>query len=526
MTRPTEVRWDGLAIDPGAVLDSIFEQAGFGLGLWDTDLRFVRVNPALAEINRREVEEHLGRHMLEVRPDMPDAVVEACRRVVETGEPATDLRVEGPGVDEDGTTRTFSCSYYPVFRDREVVGLWASVTEVTAERRAREAAEGATDQLARERNILREVLARAPAPMVVQWGEDLRFTYVNDLALDFLPARGDLLERSAFELFPEGATEAAKMRDAVLLRGETVQITDAPIASAAPEACDGYRYYTFTAVPIPGSDGRPAGMLNVGLETTEEVRRRRGLERELEEEHRIATQLQVSLMPERLPVVPGMDIASGFRPAAGGTEIGGDFFDVFQLAESCWMVVIGDVCGKGAEAAALTALARYTLRAAAMQEGAEPSELLGQLNEAMLRQRDDMRFLSAVCAFLDIAEDGGVSVRLSTAGHLPPLLVREDGSVTALAGGEGVLLGVWESPRLAEEVLELQPGDRLVLYTDGVLDAQRDELTEAQLATLLGSLSRDSAAETVAGVERAVLGDGDAPGRDDVALLVLRRQRQ
>ena len=216
-----------------------------------------------------------------------------------------------------------------------------------------------------------------------------------------------------------------------------------------------------------------------------------------------------------------MDIASGFRPAGQGHEIGGDFYDVFECSKTSWMVVIGDVCGKGAEAAALTALARYTLRAAAIQEGAKPARLLAQLNEAILRQRNDMRFVSAVCAFVHL-EEAGARVDVCVAGHLPPLRVDDaDGAVTPIAGGGGPVLGIWDNLELAEEEVRLEVGQRLVLYTDGVLDAQRSaELTERGLAHLLGGFEAGSAADTVAQIERSALGDTD--GRDDIAVLVLR----
>ena len=151
------------------------------------------------------------------------------------------------------------------------------------------------------------------------------------------------------------------------------------------------------------------------------------------------------------------------------------------------MVVVGDVCGKGAEAAAITALARYTMRAAAIRDGADPCTVHARLNEALLRQREDLRFVSAVCAFLEPLEGGGATLSVCVAGHLPPLRVGADGTVTRIAGGHGVVLGIWDQPDLEQERVELAPGERLVLYTDGVLDADPEqELTEAAFADLLG----------------------------------------
>ena len=142
--------------------------------------------------------------------------------------------------------------------------------------------------------------------------------------------RDELIGRAVDEVFPGAAEAIEEVRTAVLDRGETMEVHDVPLAASGPDAWEGNRYYTFIASPVEGQDGNPAGILNVGFETTTDVRARKLLERELATEQRIANQLQVSLMPEHLPDVPGLDLASGFRPAGDGHEIGGDFYDVFR----------------------------------------------------------------------------------------------------------------------------------------------------------------------------------------------------
>ena len=331
-----------------------------------------------------------------------------------------------------------------------MVAVWGTVIEVTSA------------DLARERGILREVIERAPAPMAVMWGEELVFTYVNAHAMGLL-GENELIGRRAADVFPAGEELAADLRETVMERGEPAEVKQVPVAD---------RYWTLSCVAVPGPDGRPGGVLAVGHETTQETTDQRQLEADLADEHRIATQLQVSLMPDRLPAIPGMDLASGFRPAGYGHEIGGDFYDVFQIADGCWMVVIGDVCGKGAEAASLTALARYTLRAAAILDGAEPAALLS----SSTRRSSASATTCASCRWSACSSTstrtGGVGVRTSVAGHLPPLLVRDEGGVEPIEGGAGPVLGVWESPDLAEQHVRIEPGSRIVLYTDGVLDAR------------------------------------------------------
>ncbi|HYI37627.1 MAG TPA: SpoIIE family protein phosphatase [Thermoleophilaceae bacterium] len=381
-----------------------------------------------------------------------------------------------------------------------------------------------SDELELERNILRELLKQAPTAVIVTWGRELRFRYISERSLEFLPqGRDELIGRTVEEVFPNALEAIDEIRVAVLDRGETVEVHDVPLAAAGPGAWEGDRYYTFIASPVAGPDGAPAGILNVGFETTADVRARKLLERELAAEQRISNQLQVSLMPERLPVVPGLDLASGFRPAGDGHEIGGDFYDVFQVNDDCWMVVVGDVCGKGAEAAAITALAKYTMRAAAIRDGADPCTVHARLNEALLRQREDLRFVSAVCAFLEPLEGGGATMSVCVAGHLPPLRVSADGTVTRVAGGAGGVLGIWDQPDLEQERVELAPGEQLVLYTDGVLDADPEqELTEEAFARMLARAAQNSAAETVSLIEREVVQGGALRGRDDVAVLVIR----
>jgi len=379
-------------------------------------------------------------------------------------------------------------------------------------------------ELADERNILRELLRRAPAALIVIWGRELRFRYVNERAQEFLPTDRELVGRAFEEVFPEAADAVADVRAAVLDRGETMEVRDVPISSSSPEAWEGNRYFTFTAVQVAGPEGTGLGVLNVGHETTSEVKARTLLERQLATEHRIASQLQTSLMPSSLPRVPGVDVASGFRPAGYGHEIGGDFYDVFPVNDTCWMVVIGDVCGKGAEAATVTALSRYTLRAAAIRDGPDPCSLLARLNEALLRQRHDSRFVSAVCGFMEPLPGGGVTMSICVAGHLPPLRVGPHGLVQRVGGGGGGVLGIWDQPDLKHERVELAPGERLVLYTDGVLDGDPErEVTEEEFADVLGrEAALGTAADTVRAVERAVIAGGNTPGRDDIALLVLR----
>ena len=183
----------------------------------------------------------------------------------------------------------------------------------------------------------------------------------------------------------------------------------------------------------------------------------------------IARTLQQSLLPVELPDMPGIEAAARFRPTGEGNEVGGDFYDLFQSEGPGWTVIMGDVCGKGPDAAAVTALARYTLRAAAMQERL-PSRSLALLNDALLRQRSDRRFCTVAYAYLEMVDEGA-RLGLASGGHPLPMLVRGDGTVERV-GVSGTLLGVVPDPQIEDRAVTLSRGDLLVFFTDGVIESR------------------------------------------------------
>jgi PAS domain S-box-containing protein len=239
----------------------------------------------------------------------------------------------------------------------------------------------------------------------------------------------------------------------------------------------------------------------------------------------IARALQESLLPPTLPEIGGVEVAARFRAAGDGNEVGGDFYDLFDTGDAQWAVVMGDVCGKGARAAAMTALARYTLRAAAMRED-RPSDVLSTLNEALVRQRADEQFCTVAFARL-VRNGAGTLITVASGGHPLPLVLRADGRVDAV-GTPGSLLGIMPDPQLSDDSVRLDPGDAIVLYTDGVTDAHAPErvLSPADLAGLLRECAGLDAAAIAERVERgataSVAGEAPAEPRDDVAILVLR----
>ncbi|WP_328917419.1 MULTISPECIES: PP2C family protein-serine/threonine phosphatase [unclassified Streptomyces] len=243
----------------------------------------------------------------------------------------------------------------------------------------------------------------------------------------------------------------------------------------------------------------------------------------------LARSLQDSLLPPRLSKVPGVDAAASYLPAAGGSTVVGDFYDLFHAHGRRWCTVMGDVCGKGVEAAKVTALARYTLRAEATQHDS-PATVLERLNAALLSQRGGERFVTAVYATFSTTSSG-VAGRLCLAGHPHALLRRADGRVRRV-GTRGTLLGVLADVSLTDVRFRLAPGDTLLLYTDGATEARarrvpgarmpRPMFGEDRLSAVLTECRGLDAAGIIERVERAVAAHTGDWAADDTALLALR----
>jgi len=231
-----------------------------------------------------------------------------------------------------------------------------------------------------------------------------------------------------------------------------------------------------------------------------------------------AQTLRRSLMPSVLPEIPGLELASYFRPLGAGREVGGDFYDVFGDEHSCWMVV-GDVCGKGAEAAAVTGFLRHTIAAYA-RDAISPARVLSQVNSVMLDQDFSGRFATAILMNLRL-HDEQVTVTVASAGHPAALLTRGEGGAHEL-GERGALLGVFADAEIHETSAALQPGDSLALYTDGLLEAHAPErtVTSEQLLARLDERSPAAAEEAIEAL--LAIAQLNEQIRDDVAILSVR----
>ncbi|WNI19829.1 SpoIIE family protein phosphatase [Actinacidiphila sp. ITFR-21] len=282
---------------------------------------------------------------------------------------------------------------------------------------------------------------------------------------------------------------------------------------------------------------RVIGMLTLGkptderfrqeiLELAEDLSRRAALAldnaRLYSERTAISQALQRSLLPPELPHVPGVEVEVVYRAAGEGNEVGGDFYDLFPIRDGCWGFAIGDVCGTGPEAAAVTGLARHALRLLA-REGFGGPAVLERLNAAILDEGARSRFLTLLYGELWPQHDGSAVLRMVCAGHPLPLRLRPDGTVEPAAEPQP-LLGVMDDLELFEQSITLDPGDVLLCVTDGVTERREGTrmLGDDGLAEVLATCTGLTAGAVAARIQRAVERfASDAPS-DDMAILAMR----
>jgi sigma-B regulation protein RsbU (phosphoserine phosphatase) len=230
--------------------------------------------------------------------------------------------------------------------------------------------------------------------------------------------------------------------------------------------------------------------------------------------------LQSTLIPPATPRIPGLDVAAAYRPAGDGSEVGGDFYDIFPTGDREWVVLLGDVSGKGVDAAIVTGLTRHLVREAVVgQDG--PAAALRVLNQALYEHETD-HFCTALLLRLRPGDHGTWTVTMSIGGHPLPLLRSGEGRVEAV-GIPGSALGLLPEVEVADAAVELTAGQTLVLYTDGVTEARRrrEFFGESQLVAAVEQAGA-TAEQTVSRVVDEVLAFQDQFPRDDIALVALR----
>ncbi|MEV6615008.1 SpoIIE family protein phosphatase [Streptomyces sp. NPDC051051] len=547
--------------DSLAALESLFRQSPIGLATLGTDLRFLRVNDALARMNGLSAAEHLGKRLSEVVPDVNAAALESTmRQVLDRGTAVVDVRRTGRTASDPHHDRTWSCSYAPLVDGAgRTLGLIASLIDITESQRAEADAERARRRFALLAEAgtrigttldLRQTAEEIVQMLVPQLADSADVQLLEEvLQPDESAASTHGVVRRMAAHFPDPAAPTAK-----LLPGMTSQIPhgslyERVITEGRPTNL--YRSDVPALVSDPRSDHLRAYLMGLGsarliplvargkvlgavivtrLRTREpfdeqdcvlidELAARAALNIDnalmYTRQRAAALTLRRSLTNSALPVVPGLELTGRYLPASEH-DVGGDWFDVIALPDGRTGLVIGDVMGHGIHAAAVMGQLRTAVRTLARHD-IPPARMLRSLDAVVADMGED-EMATCVYAVHDPASGGCLVAR---AGHPPPAVTAPDGSVTFLDGPPGTPLGTGGHEFRTEEV-PLPPGGLLVLYTDGLVEARGRDFDQGldRLARALRAPAR-SLAELCDDVLARML---PHPAQDDVAVLMARPQ--
>jgi serine phosphatase RsbU (regulator of sigma subunit)/PAS domain-containing protein len=514
----------------GAVADLLDEPHGRLLRRYELfDERGVPVGPAQLPGNRAIAGER-----------RPELVMQAVDR--ETGRQDWLLAKASPILGPDGTPRLAVIVVEDMTdqrrREQEQTFLARASKLLTAsldpQRTLQEVAWAAVPELADwcavdmpdERGRLRRVATADRSP---ERTAHSRLVIAENTALPRMPVGPpNVMRTGVSELYTEIDEQLLRMASTDDVQLRALREVGARSVLIVPMVAGGRTIGTITMGTIESQ--RRLGEDDLAL--AEELGRRAGIAVEHARVHRdsstIAATLQGALLPPSLPAIAGLELAARFRAAGGGTTVGGDFYDVFALPGEprAWMIVMGDVTGKGPEAAVITALARYTMRTAALYER-EPRRVLERLNHALLHDAEQRRLCTAVCVRVEPGQDerGALAdLTVATAGHPLPIRVRPDGRIDEL-GRPGTLLGAFEPGHWSDVHVRLQAGEAVVLYTDGVTDARgdADRFGSERLERVVAAGAGLTAGTVAAHIDEALIAfQAGEQQRDDIALLVLR----
>ncbi|MGI8697826.1 MAG: SpoIIE family protein phosphatase [Mycobacteriales bacterium] len=520
----TDVTQRRLADEAFGLLDTLMTSAPVGLAFFDTDLRYVRVNAALAQMSGLPPEAHIGRRIADLLPGVEAGASALLARALAGDEPVCDVELTGVTPARPGVLRTWLSCCYPLRGPAgKPVGAGLVVVEITerkrheaererllaSERAARQEAERAQSRLA----LLAEAgsrLASSLDPVTTLANVAQLFVpRVADLCVvDLL--EGDALRRAAVVVADEDRQRslAASLRDrlpsldganpvAQVLRTGRPMVIPSGLADRVLDAADaadaagadvtgGLTGSSAIVVPLVAR-GRVLGTLALAsragappyddedLAVTLEIARRAAVAldnaRLYAAEHRIADTLQRSLLPAEPLVAPGGQVAVRYLAADTESQVGGDFYDLIVVDDRPWTTAVGDVGGKGVRAAAVMGQLRAAVRAYAL-EGHEPAGVVRRLDR-LFGVMNVSDFTTCIVASYDPATR---TLTWANAGHLPALVRRSDGRCEWLRGPTALPLGLGDLGRSAQESERLHPGDLLVLYTDGLVERREESI--------------------------------------------------
>ncbi len=494
-----------------ALLDTLLDSAPVGFAFFDRELRYQRVNDTLARISGLTPEAMQGRTVTEVMPSLEAVVSHSLRPVLETGQAQIGVEVRGTTPAAPHKERFWLNSYYPVDDAAgNRLGVGVIVVEITERKEAEEAL--------RQFQFLSD---NANDPFYLMDAEG-RFVYTNEAArrsLGYTPEQVQSLRVPDVDSLYKEAEYAALFQQAQ--------------AGAMPPFESLHRRADGTSFPVEVS----ASTLAVGSRTllfasVRDITERRRQQEELtalyERERRIAESLQRSLLNKPLDsILTGLDVETLYRPAWDEALVGGDYFDVFALDGERLALVVGDVSGKGLEAASRTAEIKYTLRAY-LREHSDAASALSRLNAFLceaqaMDTRADGYF---VVMTLAVVERASGRAHIAVAGSEPPIMLHPDGSFEEIEVN-GMPLGIAAKANYLGVDVEMNLGDVLLVATDGITEARQGSrfLGNDGMARLaadalpLGSLT--DIAQTVLEGAKAFAGNRL---HDDVCLLLARRK--
>ncbi|MFJ7067806.1 SpoIIE family protein phosphatase [Streptomyces sp. NPDC101115] len=548
-----------------AVWDGLFARSPVGIAILDTQLRFLRVNPALEAMNGLPQAAHIGRRLVEILPDVNAADMErAMRRALDEGRPVLDSRRTGRTPADPDHDHVWSGSYVRLEdTDGRPVGLAATLIDITAQQRAQLEADAGRRHLA----LVNEATLKIGTSLDLErTAQELADIAVPDLAdavavdvLDTLAAGGELgaglVGDATLRRLAKAPLTGSPVTAALVPLGRTLAFPASAPYTRALCACRPFVVPVFdeqAIAPAAGHSTTPAELLRLGVHsfmmtplaargvvlgmatfyrtrpigpfTDDEVALAGELAaraavcvdnaRLYHREHDTAAVLQRSMLPQHITPPPGIEVAHRYLPASDVNEVGGDWYDVIALGDGRAVLVIGDVMGHGTAAAAVMGRLSASVRALARLDLA-PEDVLYQLEAALYDLAEPM-----LATFLSIVVDPATGhCRVTRAGHPPPAAVLPDGTVRLLEATPGLPLGVG-GVRFTTTDVTLPLGSLLVLYTDGLVEARNSDI-DSRLAELTDLLAAP-VPSLAALCDRLLTHLVPASADDDIALLIAR----
>ncbi|MEE1754763.1 SpoIIE family protein phosphatase [Streptomyces sp. SP18CS02] len=548
-----------------AVWDGLFSRSPVGIAVFDTQLRFLRVNPALVTMNGVPESAHVGRRLAQVLPQTnTDEMEDAMRRVLTTGEPLLDFRRTGRTPADPLHDRAWSCSYVRLEDAAgRGIGVTATIADITEQQRVHAEMEESRRRLA----LLNEASIRIGTTLDLErTAQELADVAVPGLAdavtvdvLEALASGADpgagLVGGSALRRLGKAPLVGSRIPDLLAPLGRTLvfpvtapytqalvdrqtflipHLDERAIAPAAghtttPEKLRRIGVRSFMMAPLVARDvvlgvatfyrlasAGPFGTNDVGLAGELAARAAVSVDnaRLYHREHDTAVILQRSMLPQYITAPPGVEVAHRYLPASDANEIGGDWYDVIRLPQGKAALLIGDVMGHGIDAAAVMGRLSATVRALARLD-LSPGELLGHLEATLADLAEPMlaTFIYAVC------DPATGHCRITRAGHPPPVVVTPDGTARLLDLPPGAPLGIGGVAFTTTD-LDLEPGSLLVLYTDGLVESRGTDIDErlTDLTHLLAEPQQPLSHLCDSLISHLVPASAD----DDIALLIAR----